>query len=140
MQFVNDRIGFMLRWSGLLPVKLRSVLRQHPEWRPPRVRSFAHGQRAIKLRWEENSFRIWVQDNLLWIKAVNARQIFSRHRVRIVAALAYLRDRNPAMPDPAGLVAQKIESVDKGWSYKFGRSIQQQGYAVSVLRIDREVE
>src|ERR1700691_213336 len=127
-------------WLGFSPIKLRCVARQQSEGRPPRVRSLPHGQSTVKLGRKENSFRVWVQNNLLRVKVVNARQIFSRHRVRIVTALPYVGDRNPAMPDTAGLVAQEVERVDKGRSFEFWRRIEQQCHACGVLSIDGKVE
>src|SRR5580658_4318660 len=129
----------MMRWLGSPPIKLRSVACQHPERRLSRIRSFPHCQGTVKLGRKENSFRIRVQQDLLRIKAVNSRQIFSRHRVGIVTALTYVCDRNPAMPDMARLVRQKVETVDEGRNNQFRRSVEQQRHAFSVLSTNREI-
>ena len=107
VEFVNDRIGLMTRWFGIPPIKLRPVAHQRPERRPSCIRSFPHGRRTVELGWKENSFRIRVEQDLLRIEAVNTRQILSRHRVRIAAALANICDRNPAVPDVFGVFRKK---------------------------------
>ena len=130
----------MTWWFGISPIKLRPVAHQRPERRPSRIRSFPHGRRTVKLGWKENSFRIRVEQDLLRIEAVNTRQILSRHRVRIVAALANICDRNPAVPDVSGLVPQEVEAVDECRNHHFGRSVEQQRHAFRVLCADGEIE
>src|SRR5215472_4395194 len=140
MEFVNDGIGLMMRRSCFSPIKLGATPGQDSERCSPGIRSFPHRQCAVKIGREEDSPRVWIQQNLLRIKAMDAGQIFSRHRVRIIAALPDICARNAAMPDMAGLVPQEVKTVNESRNHQFRRSVEQQRHAFSVLRTDGEIE
>src|SRR5713226_9646645 len=114
----------MMRWPIPCPFKCRAVTSQHSQRRPACVWSFSHSQVAIETGWEENAFRVRVEENLLRVKAMKLRDGLPRYGVCVIASLTNLCDWDPAVPNPSRLVMQKIEAKRQEWIHQIGGGIQ----------------
>src|SRR5215813_15356614 len=107
------------------PVESLKMSAEHAEWRPADIRSFSHCQFAIEIGREKDGLRIRIEQDLLRIEAMNVGDSLSRNGISVITTLTNIFDWHSAMPNPSGLVAQKIEAVEEQRVHQIARSIEQ---------------
>src|SRR6267378_4373183 len=101
VKLVDDCIRLVMRRAIPCPVKFLAVTGQRSQRCPACVWALSHCQFAIEAGWKENALRIRINETFLRVEAMKVRSCFSRHGICVITSLAYICDRNPAMPYPA---------------------------------------
>src|SRR5680860_201022 len=123
------------------PLVLLPGAAKHAKRGPSRVRSRATSCVAIEFGREEDAFGIRIEEYFLPVEAKPlGRSRRTVDRVGVVGAVAHSRSRQDAVPDPAGLVRDRIEIVREERFDDGVAPVEVETNRSCVFGVDREVD